>query len=330
MRGDDHVGIAEQGVAGGRLLAEHVECGAGDLPRVERRLKVLLHEQRPAGDVQDPDAVLHPRERVRVEPVLGLGGLGQVDGDEVGDGVEIVRGRGALDAELAESLLRHVEVEADHAHTEAACALGHELADPAEPEDPERLLVQLHAAEARALPGAAGERGVRLRHVAREGQQQRHRVLGGGDDVRLRRVHHHDPALGRGLDVHVVDPHARAADRAQARGLLDQAGVELGRGADEDRVELSDPCIELAVGPVEAQLDIEPGVAQELDAGLPDLLLYEYARAVGHTGAATGTPASRNTAWAAPTPAPSSTSWPASRSAISKAANVVVMSKAEK
>ena len=38
VRGDDHVRIAEQGVVGDRLLAEHVECGAADLARVEPRL----------------------------------------------------------------------------------------------------------------------------------------------------------------------------------------------------------------------------------------------------------------------------------------------------
>ena len=80
----------------------------------------------------------------------------------------------------------------------------------------ERLLVQLDARELRALPLAGGQRHVRLRDVAREREQQRHRVLGRGHDVRLGRVGDDDPALGRGLDVDVVDAHAGAADHAQA------------------------------------------------------------------------------------------------------------------
>ena len=61
------------------------------------------------------------------------------------------------------------------------------------------------------------ERRVGLRDVAREREQQRHRVLGGGHDVRLGRVGDDDPALRGGLDVDVVDAHAGAPDHAQAR-----------------------------------------------------------------------------------------------------------------
>ena len=103
-------------------------------------------------------------------------------------------------------------VERHHAHAEAERALRHQLADAAEAEHAERLLVQLDAAEARPIPGAAGERAVRLRDVARERQQHRQRVLRGGDHVGLRRVCHHDAALGGGVDVDVVHADPGAAD----------------------------------------------------------------------------------------------------------------------
>ena len=73
-------------------------------------------------------------------------------------------------------------------HPEGARAGRDELADAAEAEDPELLVVELDARELRALPATRGQRGVRLRDVARQREQQRQRVLGGGDDVRLRRV----------------------------------------------------------------------------------------------------------------------------------------------
>ena len=53
---------------------------------------------------------------------------------------------------------------------------------------------------------------MRLRNVAGLGEQQRHRVLGGGDDVRLRRVDHHHAAGGGVRDVDVVEPDAGATD----------------------------------------------------------------------------------------------------------------------
>ncbi len=63
VRGDDDVRVGEQRALGHRLAAEDVERGAADLPGVERGLQVLIDDQRPAGDVEDPDAVLHLRER---------------------------------------------------------------------------------------------------------------------------------------------------------------------------------------------------------------------------------------------------------------------------
>ena len=68
---------------------------------------------------------------------------------------------------------------------------------------------------------------VRLRDVAREREHQRHGVLGGGDDVRLRRVGDDDAALGRRLDVDVVDADAGAADHLQVVGAVDQVGGQL-------------------------------------------------------------------------------------------------------
>ena len=54
--------------------------------------------------------------------------------------------------------------------------------------------------------------GVRLRHVARLREQQRDRVLGRREDVRLRRVHDHHAAPGRLRDVDVVEADAGPAD----------------------------------------------------------------------------------------------------------------------
>ena len=68
-------------------------------------------------------------------------------GHEVGPRVQVLGGLGAFHAELAEALLGDVGVEGHHAHAEAERPLRHQLADAAEAEHAERLLVQLHAAE---------------------------------------------------------------------------------------------------------------------------------------------------------------------------------------
>ena len=175
----------------------------------------------PAGDVQDADAVLHLRERLGVEPALGLGGLGQVDGDEVGHRVDLVGGLGVLDAHLGVAVGADERVEGDDLHAEALGALGDELADAAEAEDAERLVQHLDAGELRALPLAAREAGVGLRDVAGQREQQRDGVLGRGDDVRGCGALATMMPLGRrGRDVDVVDAHAGAADRLEVPGVL--------------------------------------------------------------------------------------------------------------
>ena len=77
---------------------------------------------------------------------------------------------------------------------------------------------------------------MRLRHVAGDREQQRDGVLGGADDVRLRRVDHHDAAAGRGLDVDVVEPDAGPGDHLQLRRGSERLGVDRGRAADDHRV----------------------------------------------------------------------------------------------
>src|SRR4029077_19117348 len=137
-----------------------------------------------------------------------------------------------------------------------------------------RLLVQLHTGEIRALPLAGRQRDIRLGDVAGEGQQQRHRVLGGGDDVGLRRVGNDDPPASGGLHIDVVHAHACSPDHLQVDGARDQLGRHLRGRADQDAVVGADALGQLLRGPVDAEIDVE-ALAQQLHARVADLLLDE-------------------------------------------------------
>ena len=119
---------------------------------------------------------------------------------------------------------------------------------------------------------------MRLWDVARERQQQRHRVLGGRHHVRLWSVGDDDSVFGGGLDVHVVDAHTRTADHPQVAGAVDQLRRHLRGRADQDAVIGADTLGELVIAPLDPHLDVEV-LAQQIDAGLADLLLDEHLQA---------------------------------------------------
>ena len=126
---------------------------------------------------------------------------------------------GLLGAELGDALRGHVRVVGHGAHAQRARPRGDEPADAAEAEQRERLVGELDAREALALPGAVAQRALGRADVARQREQQRERVLGGRDDVRLGGVADDDARRGRGGDIDVVDADAGAADHAQLRAL---------------------------------------------------------------------------------------------------------------
>ena len=206
------------------------------LPTLEPRLDRVEVDELAAGAVDYPGAVLHRGDRVGVDQADRLRGLRRVQGDDVGAAEQVLEALGPLDPELAEALGRDELVEGDDLHVEALGALGDELADAAEADHPEGLAVELGALELGPLPGAAGERAVRLGDVAAEGEHQGQGVLGGGDRVRFGRVGDDHAAAGGSRDVDVVDAGSGPADHLEPLAALDQLGGHLGRRADQDRV----------------------------------------------------------------------------------------------
>ena len=231
-------GIRElvQGALAAGLLLEHIEAHRGHLARgheVGHRGHV---EDAAAGAVDEDHAVFHGSQLGGAEKPHGLGGLGQVDGDEVGQGEDLLHRVEQLHTQRGGPLGAAVGVVPHETHAEAAGALGHEPADAAEAEDGERLLVELGAGEGGALPRARVHGRVGLGQAAGAGQEQRHGVLGGRDDVGGGGVADDDAALRGGLHVDVVDGHAGSPDDLEAAGRVQELRRHLGLGAHDERV----------------------------------------------------------------------------------------------
>ena len=190
-----------------------------------------------------------------------------MDGEEVGLGDHLVEAE-QLDAHLLGPLLRHEGVVRHEAHAEALGPVGDQLADAAETDDAEGLVGEFDALPTAALPATVDEGGMGLRHVAGRGQQQRHRVLGGRNDVALRRVDHHHAAAGGRLDVDVVEADARATDDHQV-GAGGQHGVgHVGGRADDQCARARDHLEQIGRRQVEPDVDVVTGGAEAVEAAV--------------------------------------------------------------
>ena len=99
-------------------------------------------------------------------------------------------------------------------------------------------------------------RGVGGGYVAGEREQERQRVLGGGDRVAGRGVDDDDAGRRGGGDVDVVDADAGPADDDEAPPGGDGLGVGLDAAADEQRVVLGQRGQELLAGEADADVDV--------------------------------------------------------------------------
>lgn len=113
--------------------------------------------------------------------------------------------------------------------------------------------------------------------MAGKAQDVPDREFRGGDDVRGGGVHHHDTCLCGGLDVDVIEADACAGDHLQVLRGGDGLSVQLGRGADQDRVDVGDRREQLGTVGAVGLPDFKVR-AKGLDRGGRKFLSEEYYR----------------------------------------------------
>ena len=232
----DHVVEAQQRmVFRRRLFDEHVERRARDLTRRERLGKRLLVDDSAARAVDDPHARLHHRERRRAHQRLGVVGERRVRRDEIGAPVELLQ-RHHLDPDSRRRLAGQNRVVADHFHLEPDRPLGHDAPDIAQTNHAEGLVADLDADKLAPIPSPCAHRRIGGRNMPRERHHHRDRMLGRGDAVAERTVHHHDSPPRRRFEVDIVYAHAGPPDHAQRIGALDDLARHVGRAAYDQSV----------------------------------------------------------------------------------------------
>ena len=267
VRRDDDGRLLEQRRGRGGFSHEHVDGGASNDAVAHAIGQRLLVDDATTGNVDDPQRRLRLQQQIAIDETRGLLRLGQVDGEEVGFGHSLVE-RQQFDTHLASTVGRHERVVRDQAHSECTGTVGDQLADTAKTDDGERLVGQLDTFPAASLPPTSNERCMGLGHVACLRQQQRHRVLGGRDDVALRRVDHHHSALGRLGHVDVVEADTGAADHHERTASLQHFRRDLGGAANDQGMCTLDDFEQ--PGEIELHIHLVPGRAQPIKATFGD------------------------------------------------------------
>ena len=268
MRRAHYVGQREQRACCRRFLDEHVEGGAGDVPRGKRIEQRRLVDELAAGTIDQADPLLRQSEGFPADNVAGLVSERGMQGNEVRPAQQLLE----LDLshpETESALGRQVRIVGDHLHPQPDRAVGDDRADVAAANDAEGFSEHLDAEKLVLLPFAGARRRVCFGNLPCQRQHERDRVLGGRDRVAERRVHHDDAARGRSRYVDIVDADAGAADHLEAFRPFEDFRRYLGRRADGEPVEAVDRLGKLLLVLAETglKLDLNAAVFEDRDRG---------------------------------------------------------------
>ena len=277
MRRHDDVRQVEERRTGRGFLGKHVKRRACHMSRFERLGQRDLVDQSAARAVDHAHPGLHPLYRASGKDVPRLVGQRHMKRDEVGPGQQRVQ-IDLLDAKLFGTFLGKKRIMCDHLHPQPARARDDDRADVAGADHAKRLGCQLHPEETRLFPIAGVRRDVCRRDLAGDREHQGNRMLGGGDRIAERRVHHDHALLGRGGNIHVVDANSCATYNGEPGCRVEEFRGHLGRRPYGQPVVLAD-CFKqliLVLSQLRFERDVHAPVLEYSDRCLGKIVAYQY------------------------------------------------------
>jgi len=270
----DHAGQPDQRVARRRrLLRVDIQRGASDFARPNRRRQRLCIDQHPARRVDDPHAVLHPRDAPGVDHVPRAVIGRSVQGDDVAAGQQVVQ-RDDPDA-IAFLASNQPGIVSHNRHVERQRAPGDRLPDAAQADDAQGLVPQFRAHEA-ALPAPFQQRLVAGGDVAGQGQQQAEGILRRRDRVAAGCVHDRDAPGRRRRQINVVNTGPGAGNGLQMGRGRQKLGVHPRGATDDQGIGVSRRRQRLAAGERSGSQAETIGRLQDLKPLAAELVRNEY------------------------------------------------------
>ncbi|KPY50464.1 hypothetical protein ALO56_05267 [Pseudomonas viridiflava] len=225
MRRRQHVAQrAERVVFRERLGIEHVQSGSGDSALLQGFDQRRFVDDRPARRIDDERAGLHPAQRFSIhEPSAALAEH-QMHRQYIGLLEQRLLAH-ISDATFGGGLRCQILAPGDDLHAERLTVAGNPLADTAQPQNAQRLAVQIAAQPDLPVTGAQcigfGHQIASDAHDQRPGQLRRCLLVAVGA------AHRNIQPFGR-CDVDGRIAHAAGGQQFQSRELAEQGGVEQG------------------------------------------------------------------------------------------------------
>ena len=133
-------------------------------------------------------------------------------------------------------LFKRKRIKGHDIHSEAPGSFGDKFPNASQPNDAQRLPVELDANEFIATPFTGFHGSVCLGDIAADGQHQGQREFSRGHAVCAGRIHDDDASHGCSLHIDVIDPYARATDNPKLCGGRQDAGRHLGAATNDKSV----------------------------------------------------------------------------------------------
>ncbi len=185
---------------------------------------------------------------------------------------------------------RQVRIVCDHIHQHSPGQLCEVAADLAHPNNAHSLVVELHSHETLFLPLAGFHRGRSLWNLAGEGEEHRKGMLGRGDGIAARCVHHHDAALGGGRRVHIIQAGPGPADHLELVGGGDHFGRYLRRAPDDQPIVLLDLLEEFLLGQLGLDVHGQTSLLEDLNSLLGEIVADQDLHFASNSSSALPTP----------------------------------------
>ena len=219
----DIVELQERVVGGRGFLVEHIEPGAENLALAQHFRERRLVDDGAAARIHQDSGRLHEGQLARADHVARGIVQRDIQRDEVAGPQQFLE-QPELDADRVLFVLgQATDIEVDDLHAEGAREPGDLLADRAEADNAERLVIEFVHGRRRAIPAPASAAHARVLpdHTARDREHEHDCVLGDRDRISAAVVADGHAGRARGFDID------RVVTGAQELHELEFAGAEM-------------------------------------------------------------------------------------------------------